>query len=158
METPSQGHRGLRKGRVSVPGQVYLLTLVTQHRIPRFQHFVVGSGTAKAIAEFDLTTDHRIPCWVLMPDHFHALLELGTSEPLDRAVHRLKFVMARAANRCLKRHGRLWARAFHDHALRRDEDLVATARYIVANPVRAGLVRRVGDYPFWDAVWLAGAV
>ncbi|MFV3290267.1 transposase, partial [Pseudomonas sp. NY11955] len=28
------------------------------------------------------------------------------------------------------------------------------ARYIVANPIRAGLVSRVGDYPHWDAVWL----
>ena len=30
------------------------------------------------------------------------------------------------------------------------------ARYIVANPLRAGLVERVGDYPYWDAVWLTG--
>jgi len=28
------------------------------------------------------------------------------------------------------------------------------ARYIVANPLRAGLVSRVGDYPLWDACWL----
>ena len=34
------------------------------------------------------------------------------------------------------------------------EDLVGVARYIVANPVRAGLVNRVGEYPYWDAVWL----
>jgi len=28
------------------------------------------------------------------------------------------------------------------------------ARYIVANPLRAGLVERIGDYPLWDATWL----
>jgi hypothetical protein len=28
------------------------------------------------------------------------------------------------------------------------------ARYMIANPVRAGLVRRVGDYSFWNAVWV----
>ncbi|MFV3292807.1 transposase, partial [Pseudomonas sp. NY11955] len=28
------------------------------------------------------------------------------------------------------------------------------ARYIIANPIRAGLVSRVGDYSHWDAVWL----
>jgi hypothetical protein len=39
--------------------------------------------------------------------------------------------------------------------LRRDEDLRAVARYVILNPVRAGLVQRVGDYPHWDAVWLA---
>jgi hypothetical protein len=28
------------------------------------------------------------------------------------------------------------------------------ARYIIANPLRAGLVDRIGDYPLWDAMWL----
>jgi hypothetical protein len=31
---------------------------------------------------------------------------------------------------------------------------VAVARYIVANPLRAGLCRHLGDYPLWDSVWL----
>ena len=48
----------------------------------------------------------------------------------------------------------VWASAYHDHAIRDDEDLRAVARYIVANPLRAGLVKSVADYPFWDAVWL----
>jgi putative transposase len=28
------------------------------------------------------------------------------------------------------------------------------ARYVVANPLRAGLVDSIRDYPHWDAVWL----
>lgn len=32
--------------------------------------------------------------------------------------------------------------------------MIDIARYIITNPVRAGLVRRVGDYPLWDVVWL----
>lgn len=38
--------------------------------------------------------------------------------------------------------------------MRYDEDLLKAARYIIANPLRARLVKRVGDYPLWDAVWL----
>jgi hypothetical protein len=38
--------------------------------------------------------------------------------------------------------------------LRRDEDLRAAALYVVKNPVRAGLVARLGDHPLWDAIWL----
>jgi len=49
---------------------------------------------------------------------------------------------------------RIWQDGFHDHALRQEEDLAEVARYIVANPLRAGLVERVGDYSHWDAVWL----
>ena len=35
-----------------------------------------------------------------------------------------------------------------------EEDLRAVARYIVGNPLRAGLVRNVLDYPYWNCVWL----
>lgn len=50
--------------------------------------------------------------------------------------------------------GTCWQPAFHDHALRKDEDRINVARYIVANPLRAGLVERLGDYPHWDSIWL----
>ncbi len=49
---------------------------------------------------------------------------------------------------------RVWQKGYHDRAVRREEDLRHIARYIVANPLRAGLVRKVGDYPLWDAIWL----
>ena len=39
-------------------------------------------------------------------------------------------------------------------AVRREEDLKMIARYIVTNPIRAGLVQKVGDYPLWDATWI----
>ena len=48
----------------------------------------------------------------------------------------------------------VWQRGFHDYALGVDKDIVHVARYIVANPLRAGLVSRIGDYPLWDAKWL----
>lgn len=51
---------------------------------------------------------------------------------------------------------KIWQAGFHDHAVRREEDLAGIARYIVANPLRAGLVDAIGDYPLWDALWLPG--
>jgi REP element-mobilizing transposase RayT len=92
--------------------------------------------------------------WVLMPDHAHWLVQLGAEPCLENLVNRVKSASARLANRNLGRRGRLWAPTFHDHALRREEDLLVIARYLVANPIRAGLVRRVGDYPFWNATWI----
>ncbi len=93
--------------------------------------------------------------WVLMPDHAHWLLQLGERESLASVVNRLKAGSARAANTVLGRGGSLWSRAYHDHAVRSDEDVRAVARYIIANPIRAGLVQHVGDYPFWNAIWLS---
>ncbi|BAU72594.1 Transposase [Metapseudomonas furukawaii] len=57
-------------------------------------------------------------------------------------------------NALRNRSGRLWQKGFHDHALRSDEDVKTVARYVVANPLRAGLVERLADYPFWNAIWL----
>jgi REP element-mobilizing transposase RayT len=48
----------------------------------------------------------------------------------------------------------IWQPGFHDHALRHDDDVAEIARYIVANPLRAGLVARLGDDSHWDAVWV----
>jgi len=47
----------------------------------------------------------------------------------------------------------MWQDGFHDHAIRKEEDLADIARYVVANPLRAGLVRRIGDYSLWDSIW-----
>jgi hypothetical protein len=48
----------------------------------------------------------------------------------------------------------VWQTGYHDHALRREEDIVQVSRYVVANPLRAGLVELLGDYPLWDAAFL----
>jgi putative transposase len=88
-----------------------------------------------------------------MPDHWHGLLQLG-DEPLGRVMNRFKA----AASRVLHGSGEMeespWDRSFHDHALRSSEDVRKVARYIVANPIRAGLTDNVLGYPYWNAVWL----
>ncbi len=93
--------------------------------------------------------------FVVMPDHLHWLFVLQGPRPLDRVVAALKRESAREINRRLGRSGRrLWQAGYFDRAIRDDEDLQAIARYIVANPLRAGLCASVCDYPLWDAVWL----
>ena len=90
-----------------------------------------------------------------MPDHWHGLIELGAMDSLSALVGRLKGASARAANVAFGTTGSLWNDGFHVHALRDEGDLIEVARYIIRNPVRAGLVERAGLYPYWNAVWLA---
>lgn len=148
------GHKALRKGRASAPSGIYLLTATTSGRKPLFANFRFACIVASCFEQPLSLGTNRLLAWVLMPDHAHWLLELGKGERLETSVGRLKAVSARQLNDWRMAHGAVWAAAFHDHALRREEDLLPTARYIIANPVRAGLTRRVGDYPFWNAVWL----
>jgi len=93
--------------------------------------------------------------WVVMPDHFHALLSLSGVDSLGEVMNKLKGRSARIINKRLGRTGPFWQQSFHDHALRSDEDRLEIARYVVANPLRAGIVGRLGDYPHWDCMWLS---
>jgi len=137
----------LRDGRWSSSGQIYLVTTVTNGRIPVFADFSAARTLIQVIRQDELLGSHQTLCFVVMPDHLHWLLQLQ-NEALSRLVGRIKSISA-------KRLGQpIWQKGFHDHALRREEDVRSLARYVVANPLRAGLVERVGDYPHWDAVWI----
>jgi REP element-mobilizing transposase RayT len=150
------GHRALRRGRCSLPGHAYLLTTVCARRTPLFRDWACASAVAATLAETRLWRDARLECWVLMPDHLHVLVTLG-NEALPQLACRVKAVTSGVANRVLGRaHAPVWARGYHDHALRREEDLRVVARYVIANPLRAGLAAAPADYPYWDARWLVG--
>jgi hypothetical protein len=47
--------------------------------------------------------------------------------------------------------GRLWQPGYYDRVLREEEATPAVVRYIVENPVRAGIVKSPGDYPHWGS-------
>jgi Transposase and inactivated derivatives len=147
------GHADLRYGRMSAEGQVYLVTFVTHDRRPLFSDAAVAHDAARAATDRRLWYRSRLLAWVLMPDHWHGLIELGAMESLSVCVQRLKTNTSRAAARP-EGPRRVWAPGFHDRAIRSDDGLRAAARYLVANPLRAGLVDRIGSYPYWDAVWL----
>jgi putative transposase len=144
----------LRKGRVSIPGQIYFITTVTANREPLFRCLHTGRLVVDEMRRSEIEGRLTTLAWVLMPDHLHWLAALGSGAELSAAVKMFKASSARRVNDFLQRRGSLWQRAYYDHALRRDEDVKKIARYIVANPLRAGLVEHIGDYTLWDAVWL----
>ena len=150
---PAQGHAGLRLGRRSIAGHVYLVTFVTRDRRPLFSDPVIAHDMARAITDKRLWYRSRLMAWVLMPDHWHGLIELGATETLPVCVQRLKANTSRSF-RVGRQHDGVWAPGFHDRALRSSDDLRVAARYVIANPLRARLVDEIGKYPYWDAVWL----
>ncbi len=73
---------------------------------------------------------------------------------MERLLQQVKSRSAKAINQRLQRSGKIWQSGYHDRTLRREEDIRDIARYIVANPLRAGLVKQLANYPLWDAVFL----
>jgi len=147
-------YNDLRKGRYSEPGREYLVTTVTHQRQPVFQDLQAARLLIREMRRLEEESAVAWLAWVVMPDHMHGLLSLCGTPPLSAVMNEMKGRSAHSINRLLGHEGALWQSGFHDHALRREEDRLATARYIVANPLRAGLVTRLGDYPHWDSVWL----
>jgi len=145
----------LRKGRYSEHRQAYFVTTVLDERERRY--FTDFFCARCVVAEMRTLHDDEIVnslAWVVMPDHVHWLFQLGEHMDLSAVVKRFKAHSAKRVNRYLNRQGALWQKSFYDHAVRKEEDIQGIARYIVANPLRAGLVEHIGDYPMWDAIWL----
>ena len=91
--------------------------------------------------------------FVVMPDHVHLVLRLGETKGLGDLVASLKKWTARRINDLAKGNGNLWQDGFHEHAVRTDEDLRRILEYVAWNPVKAGLARELGEYPW---CWVPG--
>jgi putative transposase len=144
----------LRHGRISWSGQIYLITTVTHARAPIFSELDLGRIVVRALHDETVACRARTFAFVVMPDHVHWLMQLAADGNLSSVVKQFKGMTAREVNRYRGAEGAVWQAAFHDRAIRKEEDLPDVARYVVRNPVRAGLVRSVGAYSLWDAAWL----
>lgn len=88
--------------------------------------------------------------FVLMRDHFHLLLS-PTETTLPRA---MQFIKGGFSYRAKKESGvnlEIWERGYVDHRIRDTNDYRRHIEYIDQNPVRAGIVTRVGDYAYSSA-------
>jgi len=120
-----------------------------------FADWQLGRIVAYTLKQSDEEGRSQTLAWVVMPDHVHWLMELGQGVDLSATVGWMKGLSARRVRLATENVGSpLWQTGFHDHALRKEDDLPGIARYVVANPLRKKLVERIGDYPLWDAVWL----
>ena len=84
--------------------------------------------------------------YCFMPDHLHLLVQGMKSDATLTPF--ITMAKQRSGYLFRKRTGaRLWQDGYFERTIRCDEDLTAVALYIQANPVRAGLVVRVADWP-----------
>ena len=142
------GHSALRRGRVSVSGAVYLVTTVVRDRAPAFADREAAKAVCRLHGVPRVFLDATVLAWVLMPDHWHGVIELGADAPLSRVIQNFKSLSARHVQRVLGAAGPFWQSAFHDRALRDEAEWIAATCYVRENPVRAGLCRVAADYPY----------
>jgi REP element-mobilizing transposase RayT len=149
---PLKGSHKLRGRRVSIDNQAYFITTATNKRAPFFNDPTAAAVVIEALKWLDQKGKMVLDAAVLMPDHLHCVAELKT-DGLPKLMHSLKSYTAKQVNAVLKRQGSLWQDQYHEHAIRKDEDLNEVVLYMLHNPVRAGMVEDFHDYPFWYCRW-----
>ena len=149
---PPKGSRLLRKGRTSIKNQHYLLTTATHKRKPILNHPEISQIILSSLHWLESQQRIILDAAIIMPDHIQFVAALQ-QDSLDRLMHSLKSYTAKKINNLLNRQGTFWHPQYHDHAVRKDEDLNEVVLYSLNNSVRAGLVRDFHDYPYWYCKW-----
>jgi len=124
----------------------YFLTICS---FDRARVFVSDADVGPVAMRLSQTADayqFSVIAYCLMPDHMHALVA-GEREAADFCEFVRIFKQQTAFDWKRRHTTRLWQRGYIDHVLRDEEDTLAVARYIIENPLRAGLVSDPLDYP-----------
>ena len=88
----------------------------------------------------------------LMTNHFHLVIDT-TVEAMSRGIQWLDGLYAQLFNHRWGRTGHLFGERFRSKPIEDEEHLVETVRYVLANPVRAGLCESPEDWPWSGSKW-----
>jgi len=89
----------------------------------------------------------RLHAYVMMGNHYHLLVETPAPS-LSRGMRHLNGVYTQAFNRRHQRVGHLFQGRFKSILVEKESHLLELLRYVVLNPVRAGLVRSPCEWPW----------
>lgn len=98
----------------------------------------------------------RVHAWCQMSNHYHLLLETPEGN-LSEGMRQLNGVYTQHVNRAHRRVGHVFQGRYKAILVERDAHLLELARYVVLNPVRAGMVNDAADWPWSSHAALLGA-
>ena len=109
----------------------------------------IAREVANALLHFE-GRRYNLAAWCVMPNHVHAVVQPfagmtntgGTPVPqceLQDILHSWKSFTAKEANKLLGRSGDFWQAEYYDHLIRDEADFTHAVRYVLENPIKAGL-------------------
>ena len=151
----------------------YFITICTHDKVQLFRDNILVEQLIKSLRDKSDVFGFKVWTFCFMPDHLHLLLE-GKSPDSDlkrfissfkqhTGYHFKKNVVRGFSQAGLKSRAtvsnkrgvvqefnpvpsRLWQASYYDHVLRKDEDVMSVAKYILDNPVRKRLVTHFMEY------------
>jgi len=137
-----------RRARIRVPGVPLHICQRGNDRQPCFfepAHRELYLGLLTELAPEHYCAVHA---YVLMTNHVHLLVTPGSRDAASLLMKHVGQRYTQFVNRTRKRTGTLWEGRFHSNLVDSRTYLLTCHRYIELNPVRAGMVRSPGDYPW----------
>ena len=139
----------------------YFVTICTHERNPIFKNDAMVRQLIRALKDTSKTFGFKVWAYCFMPDHLHLLIE-GESPDSDlkRFISSYKQYtgyyykktvaqgFSPAQSLAQRKNSKLWQPSYYDHVLRKDEDILSVARYVVDNPVRKAFVKHFLEYKF----------
>ncbi len=124
-----------------------LLTFCTSGRRQTFVSRVNVDRTLTQFLRAGVQTHVALIAYCFMPDHVHLIVQTtDLAGDVARFARLAKQYAGYAHSQQVGR--RLWQPGWHDRLLRKSDDFVTVIRYVLQNPIRAGLAREVPQYPF----------
>lgn len=117
-----------------------------------YQHFIT------LIIDYRLKFKVKIYHWVIMPNHYHLLLEIDQPEYISKLMAGLTRAYTHYYHKTYQSVGFLWQGRFKLQPIQKERYLFACGRYIERNPVRANIVLQAQDYPYSSARFYCSAV
>lgn len=144
-----------RFARVDVGNEVYH---VLNRAVGRLQIFTTPADYRlflSRLREAQAMTDMRILAFTVMPNHWHLQLYPKTDGELGVFMHWLTNAHTRRVHSLTHTvgSGPLYQGRYKSFLAGTDTHMLTVLKYIERNPVRAGLVERVEDWP-WGSGWL----
>ncbi len=137
-----------RRPRVCLPGIPVHVVQRGNNRQVCFASDADLAAYANWLAEGSAKYGLEIHGWVFMTNHVHLLLTLATEEGVSRFMQFIGRLYVRYFNEVYGRSGTLFEGRYRSSLVHDREYLLSCLQYIELNPVRAGMVRDPGDYPW----------
>ncbi len=105
------------------------------------------AGIVKYCLHYPDGEQFRLICYTVMSNHVHTVLDLlEGNKGLDKIMQSIKGISARQSNKILNQSGKFWQDESFDRLIRNEHELWRTVKYVLNNPVKAGLVSHWKDW------------
>jgi len=105
----------------------------------------------RLLAKAKQRTPVKVAAFSILPNHFHLVVEPESNSGLSAFMQWWLTSHVRRYHRFYQTSGHVWQGRFKSFPIQKDEHFLTVARYVLQNPVRAGLAKRAFDWP-WSSL------